>query len=427
METRLHRHLGLPALTFYGVGIIVGAGVYSVIGAAAAEAGPALWWSFALAAVPALVTGLSYAELATALPEAGAEFTYLGRAFPRAAWLRFGVGVVLLMASSATATTVAFAFADYLGLFVELPRTLVAAGLLGLCAALTVAGLGLSSWVNIAFTCIEVAGLVAVVVVGVGSDTFTDALGAKPHPGVFGGAALIFFMYLGFEDLANLAEEARAPERTLPRAILASLALTTLLYVAVALAVTGLARPADFATADAPLVAAVEPHAPRIAVALGGVALFATANTALITLLATSRLVFAMARAGHLPGVLAGTGRHENPFRAGLAALVVALLFLPLQDVSAVAGVSSLASLMAFASVNLAVIALRRREPGLERPFRVPGSVAGVPVLPVLGMLAALGLSFRFPLVVALVTAGTFAAAMLLWIATRRIRGGSPA
>ena len=320
----MRRSLGLGSLTFYGVGVILGAGIYSILGEAAGVAGEALWWSFLLASLAALLTGLSYAELATMFPQAGAEYVYLRAAWPRASWLPGTLGWVLVATGIATTATVALAFAGYASLFIPLPLWTIAVALVVAMAALNVLGANEASWANIVFTLVESAGLVALIVVGARDPDFGRVFTTAPHAGVLGGAALIFFAYLGFEEIANLAEEARHPGRDLPRAILIAVAVSTTLYVLVAAASVALLAAS---TARGERIAAGgcdAGGAPRLAGALAGVALFATANTALIAMMAASRLLFAMARGGDAPALLARTlaraqdarGRH-SPRRGG--------------------------------------------------------------------------------------------------------------
>ena len=142
---RLKPVLGPIQLVFYGVGVIVGAGVYSVIGTAAGLAQQHLWVSFALGAGVAFLTAISYAEMATSYPEAGAEYVYIRRAWPKADWLSFGVGVVMLLGAAATAATVAMAFGGYLRVFVDLPPALSALALLIACTAFNIWGMRESS------------------------------------------------------------------------------------------------------------------------------------------------------------------------------------------------------------------------------------------------------------------------------------------
>jgi APA family basic amino acid/polyamine antiporter len=387
----LGRSLGLGSLTFYGVGVILGAGIYSILGEAAGVAGEALWWSFLLASLAALLTGLSYAELATMFPLAGAEYVYLRAAWPRASWLPSTLGWVLVATGIATTATVSLAFAGYAALFVPFPLWTIAVALMVAVAALNVIGANEASWANIVFTLIEVAGLVALIIVGARDPDFGRVFTSVPHAGVLGGAALIFFAYLGFEEIANLAEEAMRPAHDLPRAILIAVAVSTALYILVAVASVALLAPARLAASTSPLADAIRIGAPQLAGALAGVALFATANTALIAMMAARRLLFAMARGGDAPPVLAQTlaGR-KTPAAAILLVTVGALFFVPLGGVRLMGSVASLLALVTFAAVNAALVRLRFTLPNQERPFRVPLSLGRVPLPTVIGLLVVL-------------------------------------
>jgi amino acid transporter len=361
--------------------MIVGAGIYSVIGAAAGEAGDELWLSFAIGAVAALLSGLSYAELVSMHPRVGAEYVYLREAFPTRRWISTVVGCALVISGVATATTVAIAFAGYLQTYVELPTMLVAAALLVALTGVCVAGIRESAVVNVVFTLLELGGLVLVVTVAVLHPQGLADLALDLHLGILGGAALVFFAYLGFEEVANLAEETRDPERTIPRVLVLSVAITAILYVAVAIAVITLMPPDQLAAQDAPLAAAVGAQSPVAARVLGAIALFATANTGLIALVSKSRMVFGMARDGALPGPLAQLWRaRQTPWLASIVLLGVALAFLPLGGVAAVASISSFGALVAFIAVDLALVTLRVRQPDVARPFRVPWAIGPVPI-----------------------------------------------
>ncbi len=170
--------------------------------------------------------------------------------------------------------------AGYLERFIDLPRLVVAVGLILLLAGVALIGVRESVSMNIVFTLIEAAGLVLVIAVGATVENFGAALGMLPDAGVIGGAALVFFSFLGFENIANLAEEAKNPERNLPRAILLSLLVASVLYVLVALAAVALLPLDELTRSNAPLSAAVATKSPRVAGVLGAIALFATANTA---------------------------------------------------------------------------------------------------------------------------------------------------
>jgi amino acid transporter len=374
-------------LIFYSVGVIVGAGVYSVIGTAAGLAQENLWLSFTIGAGVALLTAISYAEMATAFPAAGAEYIYIRKAWPGADALAFGIGAIILIGGAATAATVALAFGGYLRTFVEMPAAWAALALLLACTALNIWGLQESSWANILFTSIEVAGLLLIIAAGLAQEARQPAPPSGAEPAVMAAAALLFFVYLGFEEVANLAEEVRKPSRDIPMALLASLGITTLLYVLVALAVVHMASPAELATSQAPLTTAIHNVWPRAGNILGAIALFATANTVLITMIATSRLAFSMARDGEIHGVFARLLHlRQTPWAAAMLALAMAAVLLPIGSVKILAQMSSFAALMAFVAVNVVLIVLRYRLPDHHRPFRVPLSIGRLPVLPVIAI-----------------------------------------
>jgi APA family basic amino acid/polyamine antiporter len=425
---QLEKALGLAGLTFYGVGIILGAGIYSVLGAAAEDAGAALWLCFAGAGLIALFSALAYAELSTTYPRASAEFTYLRHAFPSWPGVALVVGLLVALSGAATAATVAIAFAGYLQSFVDLSSPLaaplVAWGLLLLVLALNVVGVKQSGWVNALFTLIEAGGLVVFIGLGMTTSSFGegtgDALEAIPISGVAAGMALVFFSFLGFENIANLAEEAKQPEKHLPWAIFASLGFATLLYILVALAAVALMPPSELARSHAPLADAARASSPRVAGALGGIALFATANTALVSVLVAARVVFGVARKHNLPKILAAVlpGR-KTPWAATVAVTVVAAALIPFGKVAVVASLSSFAGLLAFAAVNIALIVLRIREPDKERPFRVPGSIGRVPILPVIGVIATVGIATQLDRTALVTGVGVLAALSLyalLWL-----------
>jgi amino acid transporter len=243
---------------------------------------------------------------------------------------------------------------------------------------------------------------------------------------VLAAAALLFFVYLGFEEVANLAEEVRDPARDLPMALFISLGVTTALYVMVAVALVSIAATADLAASEAPLATAIENVWPRAGNLLSGVALFATANTVLITLIATSRLAFAMGRDGEIPGVFAKVlpGR-LTPWIATLLTFGLAVILLPAGSVKILAEISSFAALLAFLSVNIALIVLRYRMPDHPRPFRVPFAVGRLPILPLAAIVSIIVLLIHFEW--AIYVAGLLALALtaLAFLARQYLRRGN--
>jgi amino acid transporter len=417
----LERSLGLPALTYYGVGTIIGAGIYSVIGVAAGEVGESLWQPFLLASVVAALTALSYAELVAAIPKVGGEYAFLHRASGGRRSVSFIGGFVVVLAGAATAATVAIAFAGYLDRFVGIPQWISALLLLGVCTGINIAGIRQSTWANMVLTSIQVLGLLIVIGAGISVGNIAEPLTARPEAGIFVATALIFFVYTGFEGMVNLAEESKRPEKDLPRAILLSIAITTVVYLFVALAVVTLADPEQLGESDAPLSLAAGKAHDSLATALAWFALCATATTALITFITISRLLLGMARDGNMPRPLTKLlpGR-RSPWVAALVMFAGAAAMIPLGDVETVASVASLTTLAAFVAVNVCLIVLRRNEPDLERPFRVPWSVRGYPVPTVLAILTAIALGTRFEPVVYAIGGGAFALAGLIYVVWAR-------
>ncbi|MGE3974755.1 MAG: APC family permease [Bdellovibrionales bacterium] len=409
--TSLKRSLSLPLLTFYGTGMILGAGIYSIIGKAAAKTDETLWLSFILAAVAALLTGLSYAELSTLFPKAGGEFVYLRETFKKHPWIGSMVGVSVAGSGAATAATVSVAFGGYLNQFFQtLSPQLSAVVLLLLFAGIAIYGITESSWVTVTSTLIEVMGLLLIIYFGMTSEKFGEALSATPHWGTLSGAGLIIFSFFGFENIVNLAEETKKPERDLSRAILLSISISTILYVLVSLSALALLSPEALSKSDAPLMAAAETISAKLGQLLGSIALFSTANTTLISIIGASRILYGMGKERVLPLKISSIlPKRQTPWIASLIILVASLLFLPLGNLEVIASVSAFLTLTAFCLVNVALIVLRHTEPDKKRPFRIPFQVGKTPLLPLVAALLAVLLMFQLD-ATTYVMGGTFLA-----------------
>lgn len=393
----LNRTLGVPMLTFYGTGMILGAGIYSVIGKAAGLSAESLWISFVLAAVVALLTAFSYSELATMYPKAGAEFIYLGKVFKKQKWFAETVGFAMAFSGAATAATVALAFAGYLNQFIDVSAFVIAPALLTALTAIALIGIRQSGWANIIFTLIEIGGLGLIIYLGLQSEKFGEALSATPSMGTLSGAALIIFSFFGFENIVNLAEEAKKPENQLPKAIFISLGVATFLYILVSFSALALLSTEKLAASSAALMSVAQASSQNAGKVLGAIALFSTANTALISMIGASRILFGMAEEYSLPQALKKVAStKKTPWVASVVIFVAALVMLPLGKVETVASVSALATLFAFLSVNFTLIRLRYSEPNQKRPFRVPLAVGKMPILPALGVLMCFAFLFQF-------------------------------
>ncbi len=396
----LERSLGLGQVIFFGVGSILGAGIYTLIGKVAGEAGNLTWLAFAIASFTAFLTAFSYAELSAAFPRSGGEYVYAQKAFGQ----RLGTAVGLLIALNGiiSAATVSLGFAGYFTELVQLPLLPVALGIVGVLLLVNVWGIRQSSTLNIALTCIELAGLVAVGIAAYPHLGEVDLL-ALPDDnvdGLFFAAALSFFAYMGFEDIVKLAEETRAPERNIPRALFAANGIVLVIYVALAMLVVSAMPWKELATEPAPLAAIVEIRWGRTGVLLVGLAaLFSTSNTLLSNMLGSSRVIAYMGR--ELPPMRwlgRVSPRRSTPIRALVLIALVACAFALIGDIGTVARIATISIFLTFLLVNASAIALRLKQPGLGRPYRMPFTIGRVPVIPVLAILMTLTL-FSFTVV----------------------------
>jgi APA family basic amino acid/polyamine antiporter len=392
----LRRDLGLTEAVVYGVGLILGAGIYAILGAAAGVTGGSVVFAFLLAAVIAAFTGLSYAELASIYPNAEGDYIYVREAFARpvvsdiTAFGRLAMGVV-------STAAVALAFAGYLSAFLAVPTVLVAAALVVGMALVNWWGIAFSTRLNVVFTAIEVLGLLIVVWVGSGSWGAAPVFEATNGvTGLLEAGFLIFFAYLGFGSIVNLAEETEDATRTIPRAIVLSVAITTVLYVCVALSAVALVDTGALGASASPLalVAAVG-WGPTGASVLGVIALFSTANTALILQISTSRLLYGVSKSEYqvFPELFATV--HPTRQTPHYAVALVCLLTLPvllLDDVGVVAGLANLVLLVVFALVNAALLKLRYARPDARRGFRAPLNVGRTSLTAVAGLCSSLAL-----------------------------------
>jgi APA family basic amino acid/polyamine antiporter len=358
-ETGLARRLGLGVTTLTGVGVILGAGIYVLVGVAAGEAGNAVWLSFLIAAAVAGLTGLSYARLARLRPRDAPEFQYVGMAFRPS--LAFLAGWLILWAVVISSAAVALGFAGYLHHLLGTPILPGAIGLVLFSSLVVFLGIGESAILAGILTFIEVGGLVFIIGIGIphfGSVNMLEMpLGMA---GTIGAASLVFFAYLGFEGMANLSEEMKNPERDLPRAILLALGISTLLYMLVSLAAVSVLGWKTLSQSEAPLaLVAVQALGSNAGMMLTLVALFSTANTVLLLLLAASRAMWAMSCAGVLPKVFCVIGEERRtPWLTIIVVGVFASLFTTIKNIGDVAEFTNFATLLAFAGVNASALKL---------------------------------------------------------------------
>ncbi|MGH3829408.1 MAG: amino acid permease [Pseudonocardiaceae bacterium] len=430
---QLRKRLGALELTVFGVGVVIGTGIFVLTGKiAGVQTGPAIALSFVFAGIACALAALCYAEFASTVPVAGSAYTFSYASLGElVAWI---IGWDLILELALGASTVAVGWSSYFAdvmksAGVTIPdwaygngHNLVAAGIVLILTGVTCLGIKISSQVNMAMVIIKVGIVLFVIIAGcfyIKASNYSPFIpppgspgagGAKSTPsllqdlgfapgsfgvsGIFTGAALAFFAFIGFDVVATAAEEAKKPQRDIPIGLLASLSICTALYVAVSLVVTGMVKYTNIKV-DAPLAEAFRSVGkPGFATVVSVGALFGLTTVILILLLGQSRVFFAMSRDRLLPpGFSAISQRFGTPIRTSLTTGVVVALISTFVPLSELAELVNIGTLFAFILVALGVLVLRRTRPDLHRAFRCPG----VPVVPILAVLASLYLMLNLP------------------------------
>jgi basic amino acid/polyamine antiporter, APA family len=375
------RVLGLPQVTMSGVAVIIGAGIFVLLGPATREAGGAVWLSFVVAGVLSALTAFSYMELASMFPKAGSEHEFASQVFPR--WVAVVVGWSMAAALVVAGATVSLGFGRYLNEFVTVDERVAAAALLLVMAVVSYLGMERAAWLVISLALIEIGSLVVVMIIGAPSIGDHDLLSGS-FTGVLSAAGLVFFAFIGFDEVITLAEETHNPTWAIPRALLLALGISTLLYVGVAVSAVSVLGVDVLAVAERPLAAVGERVVGSWAgSALSAAAMVSTGTTVLLVLTAGSRMFYGMAGADDLPKFLSVVRLRRVPLNALIVTVAAALGLLLLGDLKTLASATDALVYLTFLVVNAVVIALRRTMPDRDRPFRIRGAIGWVPVLPV--------------------------------------------
>jgi APA family basic amino acid/polyamine antiporter len=389
-EAGLHRRLGLPIATLTGIGVILGAGIYVLVGVAARQAGNAVWLSFLIAAAVAGFTGLSYARLGKLQPKNAPEFQYLSMAFGRTP--AFLAGWLVLWSTVISSAVVALGFAGYLQHIFGIPYIGGAIGLVILSSLIVFLGVGESAIIAVILTVIEAIGLLVIIGIGIPSFGQVDILEMPMGlSGIVGAASLVFFAYLGFEGMANLSEEMKNPERDLPKALLLALGISTIFYILVAISAVSVLGWQDLSSSSAPLAAvASKAFGAKADLLLTVIALASTANTVLLLLFAASRSMWAMSCAGVLPMILCVIGeKRRTPWFTIVTVGSLASIFVLFRSIEDVAEFTNFAILLAFAGVNASAFKLFAKNTSTGRLKHVLMNRA----VPALGCLTSLWLA----------------------------------
>ena len=419
--TRLHKDLNWWDLTVFGVSVVIGAGIFTITASTAGNiTGPAIAVSFVFAAVACGLAALCYAEFASTVPVAGSAYTFSYATFGEfIAWI---IGWDLILEFAVAAAVVAKGWSSYLGTVfgfgggtTELAGLQLDWGALLIIAFVTTIlawGTKLSAEVSLVITVIKVSVVLLVVAVGAfyiksanytpfippaesggGADAEQSLLslitGAEGSNygwyGVLAGASIVFFAFIGFDIVATTAEETKNPQRDVPRGILGSLAIVTVLYVAVAVVLTGMVHYTDLKGEKANLATAFSENGVAWAAKVISIGALAGLTTVVIVLvLGQTRVLFAMCRDGLLPRSMAKTGPHGTPVRITILVGVLVAIAASVFPMDKLEEMVNIGTLFAFVLVSGGVILLRRSRPDLQRGFRVPL----VPLLPIAAILA---------------------------------------
>lgn len=394
---KLVRSIGPFQLTFYALGSMLGSGIYGLIGQAAGQVGAAVWLSFLVALVAALLTALSYASIGSRHPRAGGAAYVTQRAY-RSGLLSFVVGLALVCSGLTSVATQSRVFAANIAAltgFDFVPTEWIALGFILVMSGIVFRGIRESMWVNVACTLIEVAGLLLVITFGMSYWGSVDYFAIPPQKAdtglallVIQGTALTFFAFIGFEDAINVAEECRRPERTIPIGLISAALIAAVLYVAVAITAVSVVPPAELAAAPSPLTEVLKRSAPDFPPWLMTlIALFSVGNTALVNYITASRLIYGMSQQKLLPDHL---GRiHATRLTPHVAIVALLGLLIPLAllgSIKELASATVLLLLFVFAIVNGALFILQCRAGEAPGQFEIPRFV------PVLGMIVCAGL-----------------------------------
>ncbi len=398
-EPSLHRVMGPWLLLLFIVGDILGTGIYALTGQVAKQVGGVVWLPFVVAFVVALITAFSYLELVTKYPRAAGAALYTHKAFG-IHFITFIVAFAVMCSGITSASTASRAFAANMSNAFSLGVsgfgvTIIGLAFMALVAAINFRGVGESVKANVVLTCVELTGLLIIIVIGLwaigaGQGDVSRVMEFKTGDGggvfwpVIAATTLAFFAMVGFEDSVNMAEETKDPSRIFPKILLAGLVITGAIYVLVSISAITLVPAEQLGEGETPLLKVVQAGAPNFPIWIFGIiTMFAVANSALINMLMASRLVYGMSREHVLPPVLGKVhASRRTPYIAiGFTTLLAFALITFVGEVPALGGTTALLLLCVFTVVNIAVLVLRKDSVEHDH-FRTPTA------LPILGGLA---------------------------------------
>lgn len=369
----LKRVLSLPLIAFYGLGTILGAGIYALVGEVAKRAEQYTPLSFLIASIIAIFTAVSYAELSARFPQSAGSALYVRRAF-NMRWLSGLIGWVVVFTGVISAATIAHGFVQYFKLFVpETPYTM--AFLVAILGGLVIWGIRESAIVIMLMTIIEVGGLLMIIFYGrhtLGISHLTNITLPTSVDGILVGAFLAFYAYIGFEDMVNTAEETLKPEKTLPMAIFIAVFSATVLYLLVAWVIVGSFPAEVLGRTTMPLVEIIKQQG-QSPILFAIIALISISNGILVQIIMASRLIYGMANQENAPRVFATvSSKTQTPIYATVLVMLIILLFAYALPIATLAKLTSTIMLCVFLMVHLSLIKIKLTEKKKPSTFSLP-------------------------------------------------------
>ena len=400
---KLKRDLGVWGAASIGIGAIIGTGIFVLLGVAAGLAGPAVIFSFIIAGVTALLTGLSSAELASFITEEGGSYIYTTKAFGK--FPGFVVGWLKSFDYVVGSSAVSIGFASYFTYFLHLPpiqSTIITIAAVWpiILTILNLKGIKEASGANTGLVVLKVSALIIFIIVG-GYYLFNTGNYSNYQPffpnginGMLSGAAIIFFAFIGFNTVTMVAEEVKEPQKNVPKAVLLAFAVCTLLYIGVSLVAVGLLNWQILGQSTAPVEAALTVATNNFwileFVAIS--AIFATTSVILSSIIGGSRALFSMARQDVIPNIFSRISNNGIPFFTVLICgiSISIIVVVASGNLDQLASIFNFGTLLTFAFINLSLLKLRRSWPNVKRDFKVPF----YPLTPILGIISCVGLAF---------------------------------
>ncbi|HOI18278.1 MAG TPA: APC family permease [Candidatus Woesearchaeota archaeon] len=422
-KKKLNKDLSLVELVMYGVGVMIGAGIYVLIGKASGIAGYSVWLSFILASVIAGLSGLSYAEMSSMFSSSSAEYEYCENSFNKK-WIAKTIGVLKLATLIIGMSAVSLGFGGYMSRLLGLSSVIWGFVLLTGVFLLNLFRIRFLSKLNNWIVLVTILGLFAIIVSGVFHIQSTEHFfefkeGFTP---VFAGAALIFFAFLGFEDLVSLGEESKSAKKNMPKALVLSLVIVAIIYMLVSFVSVGVLEPKELASSDSPMSEVANVTMGK----MGGfvtsiIALITTSSTVLIMFLSFTRMAYGISKKKVIPKIFQVLNNNSVPVFAAVLGYILCVLIVFTGDISSVAGITDFGALSIFASVNLANIFLRYKKPNLKRGFKTPLNVGKFPVVSALGLVSAVWMILHLEVIVIFAGMGIVLGIIFLFVIIDKI------